>query len=91
MTVDVNGDIYFDIITIICLATFSFEIIITIIVKDGYLWSFFFFLDVISTVSLLLDINILTNELFYGASNVTSTASLARAGRAGRVGSKYYI
>lgn len=89
MTTDVNGDIYFDIVTIICLVAFTFEIIITIIVKDGYLWSFFFFLDVISTVSLLLDINILTNELFYGsASNAKNTASLARAGRAGRVGSK---
>ena len=91
MTVDVHGDIYFDIVTIISLIAFTFEIIITVIVKEGYLWIFFFFLDIISTISLILDINIVTNELFYGsgASNITSTASLARAGRAGRVGSKY--
>jgi hypothetical protein len=90
MTVDVNGDIVFDVITISCLVAFTFEIIITIIVKDDYLWSFFFFLDLISTISLILDISIVTNVLFYGggASSVTNTASLARAGRAGRVGSK---
>ena len=47
MTVDVHGDIYFDIVTIISLIAFTFEIIITVIVKEGYLCSFFFFIDII--------------------------------------------
>ena len=66
--------------------------IITIIARDDYLWNFFFFLDLISTVSLLFDITIITNIVFYGGggSSVTNTVSLARAGRASRVGARYF-
>lgn len=36
---------------------FSIEIILSVLVKEGYFLSFFFWLDTISTISLLLDIN----------------------------------
>jgi hypothetical protein len=39
---------------------FSIEIILSVIVKEGYFLSFFFWLDSISTISLLLDIQLFT-------------------------------
>jgi len=50
------ADIFFDIITIIAFIAFTFEITISIFAVKGYLFSFFFFLDVISTLSLILDL-----------------------------------
>jgi len=51
-----SADIGFDVITLICLFTFSLEIALSIIVRDGYAFSFFFWLDLVSTVSLILDV-----------------------------------
>ncbi len=82
-----DADIGFDIINIICLITFMTEIIISVIVREGYFLSFFFWLDLISTVSLILDIQMVSQLLFYG-SKAASAASIARAGRASRVGTK---
>jgi len=49
-------DIYFDVITLIALFAFTFEITISVYAVKGYLFSFFFWLDVISTLSLILDL-----------------------------------
>jgi len=57
------ADIYFDAITIVCLIVFSFEIICSSLSKPGYVNSFFFYLDVISTISLLLDIGIFSEAV----------------------------
>ena len=51
-----DADIFFDVLTIISLVVFAVEIIMSWIVKDDYKFSFFFWLDVISTLSLILDI-----------------------------------
>lgn len=51
-----SADIVFDVITIIILIVFSIEIFLSTISKPGYVLSFFFWLDVISTISLLIDI-----------------------------------
>ena len=56
ITVNADGDIGFDVVTIICLFFFTVEIVLAIIVKEDYIWSFFFFLDAISTISLIFDI-----------------------------------
>ncbi len=56
MTTRKNADIGFDIVTIIALIAFTFEIIFSVLARPGYNFSFFFWLDVISTVSLILDI-----------------------------------
>lgn len=66
---------------------FAIEIIMSVICRKGYIWSFFFWLDVLSTVSLLMDINMLTAVIFNtGGGQVNG---LAKAGQASRVGSKY--
>jgi hypothetical protein len=50
------ADTYFDVFTSLALLSFILEIVLTVIAKDDYIFGFFFWLDVISTVSLILDI-----------------------------------
>ena len=59
-----ESDIVFNIISIVCLIVFSLEIIISIIVKPTYYLSFFFFLDIISTFSIFLDLVWIQNLIF---------------------------
>lgn len=61
LATDNSADLGFDVISIICLIMFSIEIILAVIAKDDYLWSFFFWLDVVSTVSLILDITMISS------------------------------
>jgi hypothetical protein len=84
------ADIVFDVLTIIALVLFLIEIVIAFVTRPLYRWSFFFWLDAISTISLLLDIQLITTSLFLGGKSA-KTAKLARAGRASRVGTKYNL
>ncbi|EGR28579.1 hypothetical protein IMG5_172520 [Ichthyophthirius multifiliis] len=81
-----NADIGFDIITLIGLIFFFIEFFFSVFAKQGYKFSFFFWLDLISIVSLILDIQLINIFLF--SLQTTNAASLARAGRASRVGSR---
>lgn len=51
-----SADTYFDVFTIIALVTFFAEIVMAVLSKEDYLFGFFFWLDTISTISLILDI-----------------------------------
>ena len=62
-------DDYFDSITIFCMICFLFEISLSIYCTPNYLNSFFFWLDLLSTFSLILDLawvnkNFVSNRLF---------------------------
>ncbi len=83
---DKSADIIFDSLTLVALALFLIELILATIAKPNYAFSFFFWLDTISTVSLIFDLHMVSNILFFGAS--TNTASLAKAGKASRIGTK---
>jgi len=61
LTTNEPADIYFDGITIACLAIFSIEIVLCTLGKDDYFLSFFMILDLISTVTLVLDLTIINN------------------------------
>lgn len=94
------ADETFDSITIACMAVFGFEIIVCSIGKAGYIFGFFFILDVASTLTLLLDITTISEDLFGdtlsgdGAQGATSdsgagdSAEAARAARMSRAGTK---
>lgn len=59
--------------------------------KDDYFLGFYFWLDVISTLSLLLDVGWISNSIFGTASNknaALSSATIARAARASKIGSR---
>lgn len=57
-------DPLFNYVTIICMISFSLEIILASAAKPQYICGFFFWLDVISTVSMLLDITWVSSQIF---------------------------
>ncbi|EER12044.1 hypothetical protein Pmar_PMAR019150 [Perkinsus marinus ATCC 50983] len=79
-----SADNIFDIFTTISLFIFTIEITAASIGKKGYLWSFFFFLDLLSTASLLLDLTFFAENFFENSGDTGVT----RVGRASRAGSR---
>ena len=57
-----QADSNFDIVFIICIIVFSFEVIASIFVKTDYLFTFFFYLDILSTVTILFDLSSVNNS-----------------------------
>lgn len=56
-------DIIIDIVNIVFIVLFMIEIMFSLAVP-GYACSFFFYLDILSTLSIVMDISILTNLLY---------------------------
>lgn len=56
ITTTKSADLYFDVITISAMSTFTIEILLGMLSKISYTCSFYFWLDLISTISLILDI-----------------------------------
>jgi len=95
-----DADNVFNGITIFSIFVFSFELVITSITIDDYVFSIFFLLDVISTISLILDLTFVWDALVHqGESSVTAQqnnagedaahqSDYARAGRSSRVGTR---
>merc|ERR1719387_1322638 len=89
-----NSDFYFYISFFACLLIFAWELTMQCIVIEGYKGSFFFWLDVIATGSLILDIPWLTSVVvaMYDTGMTGDDSSggdiVARAGRAARVGTR---
>ena len=75
----------------VCLVFFLLELILSSLVKDGYILGFYFWLDVLSTVSLVSDIGWLW-DLIIGSQDIgkqtAKTSQVLRAGRASRVGTR---
>jgi len=99
---DKPADQIFDIVTIATMAIFFLEVVVCSVGKAGYLFGFFFFLDMVSTVTLVLDITWVAEELFGdsiskdsnaqessgGGSTGGDSAQAARAARMSRAGTK---
>jgi len=81
------ADSYFSYLTIFCLVVFSLEVILKVMANKDYVWSFYFWLDLFSTSSLVFDIQEVSTVFSMGSS-AASTVKLARAGRASRIGTK---
>lgn len=65
---------------------FFLELIFSSIAIEGYLSSFFFWLDVISTLSILMDVGLFTNAVFGIDEEITNNISIiARQAKASRV------
>ena len=75
LSTDKYGDPSFWILNIVALVAFTAEIIIASLSKVEYFNGFFFWLDVVSTMSLLLDIGWVTQSLF----NTSDTAGASSA------------
>lgn len=92
VTVDRSKDEFFYYTVIICFAFFCIEIILTFYSKPDYRWGFFFWLDIISTLSLLLDTEWVSDLIFNGSTTNTasqkSATSFAKTARASRIGTR---
>ena len=97
--VPIESDGVFTSLTIFSLILFTLELVLASISQEDYLNSFFFWLDLVSTASLITDIEPIMNALMTigesdgdGSSNLIiqddNTASLARASRGARLGTK---
>ena len=60
-----EADDAMDSITVICIFVFSCEIFVSIMTRKGYFNSFFFYLDIISTLTLFFDITYVYEQIFY--------------------------
>lgn len=81
------ADVVFDVFTSFSMVVFVFEIVVASLGKPDYFLGFFFVLDVVSTLSLVLDISAVSNALFCGTGEEDS-GSAVRASRASRVGAR---
>lgn len=73
--------------TAVCCGMFFLEIILASICKEDYFLTFFFWLDLISTISMLTDIGWVWNAMTDtgGSGAAGNAATLAKTSRAGRV------
>jgi len=79
-----SADDAFYTITCLCFALFLFEIILASIYQPKYWMSFFFWLDILATFSMVFDIGWIMDNLT-NASQAGSLGSVAKSSRAARV------
>ena len=73
---------------IACIVLFTVEVSLMSLATDGYFLSFFFWLDVFSTASLIADLSWLSDSMLGSENTAANTSQLARAGRASRAGAR---
>ena len=92
LAVNVHYDDYFYIITIVCFGFFAVEFGLSCYADPEYVFGFFFWLDLVSTLSLLLDIGWISDVIFdtstSDANKAKNATQLARAARASRIGTR---
>jgi len=80
------ADIVFNIMGLICIVVFMLEVVLSCLGKADYYLGFFFWLDVISTATLLLDLTWVSEAIQGGGEG--GDASDLRSGRTARVGAR---
>lgn len=95
MAFNADKDEYFYICSSISFFFFGLEIVLSCIVRDDYWLGFYFWLDIISTISLIADIGWIMSAISgtgtgqaSNSSNIQQATKLARAGRGARIGTK---
>ena len=69
------------------LVVFAFEVIILSIVEIGYYKSFFFYMDILGTLSIILDIGYISGSFL--PSGTSASGSILRATRTAKLGARY--
>ena len=87
ITIDPTYDLEIDISLLICTGVFTIEIFFNLLIYQDYRWKFFFWIDFISTMSIMLDTQLFSNLLLNGT-GVANSAQIARASRISRIGIK---
>eukprot|EP00927_Polykrikos_kofoidii_P007053 TRINITY_DN12881_c0_g2_i1.p1 TRINITY_DN12881_c0_g2~~TRINITY_DN12881_c0_g2_i1.p1 ORF type:complete len:907 (+),score=95.92 TRINITY_DN12881_c0_g2_i1:186-2906(+) len=77
-------DIYYDYVVLFCLFVFSTELVLSCFGKDDYFLGFFFWLDFVSTLTLLLDLTFIQAALFGNGED----GGLLRGGRTAKLSAR---
>jgi hypothetical protein len=92
ITTTQDSDPIFSCICISIMFIFFIEFLISSFVVDQYVLGFYFWLDLISIISMVLDIHwfyeFLINSVSDGSSNAKSIAAIAKAGRGAKIGTR---
>jgi len=80
-----SSDTIFYGLTVFGMVCFTIEIVLSSYAKEDYLLSFFFWLDIISTISMIPDIGWIWDPLIGTSSQSSDATDLAKTSRAGRV------
>jgi class 3 adenylate cyclase len=83
-----SADDVFSSLVVICLFLFTAELIFSFILKPGYKWSFYFWLDLIATLSLVPDIGWMWDAALGLDSGKSDGKSVKDAGNASRAGAR---
>eukprot|EP01038_Epipyxis_sp_PR26KG_P015310 gene15310-20632_t len=83
-----SSDNVVDYTLVIVFCIFCLEITVLAVLQDGYLFSFFFALDIIGTLSILLDVSWITS-LFLPDGALRGQGSVIRATRTAKLGARY--
>ncbi|OMJ77930.1 hypothetical protein SteCoe_22364 [Stentor coeruleus] len=83
-----SADDAFSSLVVVCLFLFSLELILSFIYKPAYKWSFYFWLDLIATLSLIIDLSWIMESALGLSSNSSDSQSLQKAGEASKAGAK---
>ena len=73
-----HADIFIDAALLFSLFAFTLEILVNSCVVDEFKYSFFFWLDIVATVSICVDVTMIANyfEGLYGMENETGDARM---------------
>lgn len=84
---DSSNDALYAVLTAV-FAIFIVEIVVLCVVQEGYFNGFFFWMDTLGTLSIILDIGWIA-DAFIPTGSVSGTGSVLRATRAAKLGARY--
>lgn len=85
---DRDADLIIGFFGVACIIIFTIEIVLSSVGKDDYFWGFFFWLDVLSTASLILDLPWISDEMNSTDGDDSGSMSQGEMGRTGRLGAR---
>ena len=80
-----EADIVFDILTIIAMLLYLTELVLGVMVVEGYFLSFYFWVDFVSLLSMLPDVSFVVRGIEGGLGGAGDGADIAKTGRASKV------
>lgn len=84
---DNDADIALNVILVITFVLFVLEVVVTTIAREEYFNSFFFWMDILGTLSILIDITWISNSVSMLQANADNGTTL-RAARVAKLGAK---
>ena len=80
-----SADMAMDILTLIAMSLYLVELILGVLVIDKYFLSFYFWVDLVSLLSMLPDVTFIIEGIEGGLGGVSEGAELTKTGRASKV------